>query len=235
MNSNTKINSTNQLFNILKRLCDGPTVRLAINNIRAMLELIGNKEIITAPMADGISMFDAACAFGKFHLVTVLAEYFYVNSAYDAGRTPLHYAVANNHVRIAEFLIYNCNANTNIADANGNTPLHIAAKNALKRMTRLLLENQADSSAKNNDGNTPIIFVVDESMSKRATAVFDLIDRSDRELAAITLERRNRRKAADDEIYRDYKSLPDNVQVKFLETLTIEQFKKLKSVIGNDL
>ena len=44
-----------------------------------------------------------------------------------------------------------------VGDYDGRTPLHIAASNRQKKMTQLLIEGGASSTAKDNFGNVPDI------------------------------------------------------------------------------
>ncbi|HBL98084.1 TPA: hypothetical protein DDZ86_00375 [Candidatus Dependentiae bacterium] len=68
------------------------------------------------------------------------------------GYTPLIYACKAAKVNAAMDLIKN-GANPSIPDAKGNTPLHTTTNN---RITKLLLEHNANILAKNNSGQTPL-------------------------------------------------------------------------------
>ncbi len=61
--------------------------------------------------------------------------------------TPLHWAAANGHKDVAEFLLEN-KADVNAKDVDDETPLDLAATNGYKDVVELLLANKADVNAK---------------------------------------------------------------------------------------
>jgi len=68
--------------------------------------------------------------------------------------TPLHFAVNEKHLDVANFLLEkgaNVNAETNAL----RTPLHIACENGHVEMIELLIESGADVNGQDNNGNTP--------------------------------------------------------------------------------
>lgn len=69
-------------------------------------------------------------------------------------RTPLHFAVATQHMDIIDAL---CGAGANLeaADAKHNTVLHYAAGYGRAIAAKRLLDNGASPSAKNQSGKTP--------------------------------------------------------------------------------
>ena len=70
------------------------------------------------------------------------------------GRTALHYAAANDNVRIASLLLQR-GINPNIADHDGWTPLHVAADQDSFAIIQLLLNNKANPLLENNEGKIP--------------------------------------------------------------------------------
>lgn len=72
--------------------------------------------------------------------------------------TPLHYAcITVQHYHLCQYLISRLNKNQeaiNAEDINGDTPLHYAVKNNCDIIIQLLLDNCADVTKKNKNGET---------------------------------------------------------------------------------
>lgn len=68
--------------------------------------------------------------------------------------TPLHLAASVGRVDMALTLILR-GADVNAKDVFGDTPLHRAAKKGDELITKVLLDNDANVFAKNNDGKIP--------------------------------------------------------------------------------
>jgi ankyrin repeat protein len=71
------------------------------------------------------------------------------------GYTPLHLAIENGHVKLAEYLIEK-GADVNVAAKNGLTPLHIAAFNGLSDLVGLLIEKGAIVNVSTTNGLSPL-------------------------------------------------------------------------------
>ena len=71
------------------------------------------------------------------------------------GRTPLHRAVLNKSLVVAELLLAN-GAEVDAKDTDGRTPLHEAAKYGYLPVAKLLLANGADPNLKDRYGKTPL-------------------------------------------------------------------------------
>ena len=87
-----------------------------------------------------------AAADGDLPSVTKLLNAKYpVNRFDDLGRTPLHYAVAREHLDVVDALLQ-CGANVNAHDERvvGNTPLGEVSDTCSYEMARLLIEAGAD-------------------------------------------------------------------------------------------
>ena len=78
-----------------------------------------------------------------------------VNLAGKDDATPLHYAVAEGHKAVVEFLLAS-KADVNAKKTNGVTPLHIAAAMRETEIGVLLLARGADVAATDKNGRTPI-------------------------------------------------------------------------------
>lgn len=71
------------------------------------------------------------------------------------GRSPLHYAAAENNVSEIEQLI-DSGENPNVKDRRGYTPLHFAAQEGTVDAARKLLDLGADVNAVDKFGNAPL-------------------------------------------------------------------------------
>lgn len=78
-----------------------------------------------------------------------------VNMQDAEGRTPLHYAAAHNHTRVAKMLT-DAGANTEVADAKDNTALHYATGYGRLDVVDILLQAGADVAALNHTGKTAL-------------------------------------------------------------------------------
>ncbi len=74
-------------------------------------------------------------------------------------RTPLYYAVYNEHLKIAGLLVEN-GANVNVKHIANKTPLHLAAELGNMQMVRLLLKAGAKVNALDSDRGTPLDWAV---------------------------------------------------------------------------
>ena len=78
-----------------------------------------------------------------------------VNAKRGDGRTPLHFAVANDHKEVAALLIAK-GADVNAEDSSIWTPLRNAAYKGHKEIVELLIAEGADVNAKDQKGKTPL-------------------------------------------------------------------------------
>lgn len=69
----------------------------------------------------------------------------------ELNATPLHFACMKNNVKAVRSIL-RYNANANISDYLGNTPLFYATENGNLEILKLLHENGADGTKKNNNG-----------------------------------------------------------------------------------
>ena len=74
----------------------------------------------------------------------------------DIGRTPLHYAVINNHLEVVRYFINEQHCDPMTRDNDGNTPLHVACDcGHIHIMQYLLSTGKVDPLAKNKNGRIP--------------------------------------------------------------------------------
>jgi len=73
-----------------------------------------------------------------------------------SGRSALHKAAFWGHNKMVEYLVQSCKLDVNAKDNYGDTSLHDAAKFGHEGIVRILLENGADRSIKNNEGKDPL-------------------------------------------------------------------------------
>ena len=78
-----------------------------------------------------------------------------VNMQDAEGRTPLHYAAAHNHTRVAKMLT-DAGANTEMADDKDNTALHYATGYGRLDVVDILLQAGANAAAQNHTGKTAL-------------------------------------------------------------------------------
>lgn len=78
-----------------------------------------------------------------------------VNMQDAEGRTPLHYAAAHNHTRVAKALA-DAGADVALSDTKDNTPLHYATGYGRVDVVDILLAAGADASAENHTGKTAL-------------------------------------------------------------------------------
>ncbi|KAJ3536429.1 hypothetical protein NM208_g6716 [Fusarium decemcellulare] len=137
---------------------------------------------------DGRTPLSRAAENGNVSVVLLLLE----NADVDAnrkdrdGQTPASRAARNGHTNIVQLLsrtdlitlhflvregdleplkfILDCGYNVNVPDDQGNTPLHTAIFSRRFEIARQLISFDADASAKNLDGTTPLCLAVQREL-----------------------------------------------------------------------
>jgi ankyrin repeat protein len=71
------------------------------------------------------------------------------------SKTPLHYAVAGDHISCVQCLV-DCGANVEAQTSSGQTPLHLAAKQGWVDGMRILVDHGAELEARDSEGQTPL-------------------------------------------------------------------------------
>lgn len=87
------------------------------------------------------------------------------------GSTPLHRACARGDLDIVNEVLQAAGGKARElvrrGDKHGETPLHVAAAERLGALCELLIENGADPSDKNHDGETPADVCTDSDLKRR--------------------------------------------------------------------
>jgi ankyrin repeat protein len=87
--------------------------------------------------------------------------------------SPLHVAVWNNHLELAESAFYE---NIDKADFQGNTPLHLAIIQGHQEWARILLNHGARPDIKNDKGETPLHLASYYNRKKIASLLLEKIE-----------------------------------------------------------
>ena len=130
-----------------------------IGNLTKVRDLVEHESsLANAYSADGFTALHLAAFFGQSRVVEFLLEIGANVDAVSANKmkvTPLHSAVAHNHVEICENLLSK-GADVNAKQENNFTPLHEAAQNGSTALAKLLLEHGAQVNAGTDDSRTPL-------------------------------------------------------------------------------
>ena len=87
------------------------------------------------------------------------------HSTDKAGRSELHYAVADRNLARVEELVRQ-GTSVNLADRNGWTPLHFAAQISDAKIARFLLHSGSSVDPRDGNGNTPLSTAVFNSRGR---------------------------------------------------------------------
>ena len=83
-----------------------------------------------------------------------------INSKDSNGRTPLYYAVINNHLEVVKYLIDEQHCDPMTRDNDGDTPLHIACRHSHIDIVRYLLSTgKVNPLARNKNGKSPVLII----------------------------------------------------------------------------
>jgi ankyrin repeat protein len=117
------------------------------NAVRALVELRGTR--LDAANPDGSTAIMYAALHGELQLVRdMVGRKAEVNKA---GWTALHFAAANGHVELIRFLLEH-HAYIDAESPNGTTPLMMAARQAQPSAARILIDEGADPTPRNQSG-----------------------------------------------------------------------------------
>lgn len=131
----------------------------ALGKLERVRELVeANATLVNSYAIDGYQPLGLASFFGQLGVVIYLiSKGADVNSpsANEQKTTPLHSAVAGQHLEVVRHLLLH-GAQVNARQTGGFTPLHTAAFHGSLTMVMLLLEFGADPNAQSSDGRTPL-------------------------------------------------------------------------------
>lgn len=118
-------------------------------SVRALAELKGTD--LDATTAEGVNALMFSALHGELPVVQALvARGAEVNKT---GWTPLHWAAANGHAEVVRFLLEK-HAYIDAESPNGTTPLMMAARQLHPTTARLLIDEGADPTPRNQAGLT---------------------------------------------------------------------------------
>lgn len=121
----------------------------AWQSVRALAELRGTD--LDATSADGVNALMFAALHGELPVVkTLVARGAEVNKT---GWTPLHWAAANGHAEVVRYLLER-HAYLDAESPNQTTPLMMAARQLHPTTVRLLIDEGADPTPRNQSGHT---------------------------------------------------------------------------------
>lgn len=120
---------------------------------------------ILLPDARGFTPLIYACSNGAYETVSTLLNIIAPHGSWfnaslnfrdpKQGKTPLHFAVENNHNEIAKILIEQ-GANLNLPDFTGKQALHFAVLSSNVELVEFILQHGGDVNAQDVDGLTPV-------------------------------------------------------------------------------
>ena len=108
-----------------------------------------------------ISLLHLAAAYGWMDIIIDLVTKCRcdIYSKDSNGRTPLHYAIINNHQKVVRYLFKELHKEPMSRDICGNRQLHYFCRYGYLKITQYLISKlQCYPSCKNNDGDTPLHF-----------------------------------------------------------------------------
>ena len=132
----TKMKNMTWIDDFLSAAKAGDTLK-----IRAFLR--GNQSIGHLVKCESTNAFMLASEFGRDKTVQMLLELAPIdlNRYAENAKTALYIASQNNHIKVAEMLLYEDELNVNLAELlHGETPLYVASKLGHINMTYLLMK-----------------------------------------------------------------------------------------------
>lgn len=146
------------------------------DNQRVARALVSDNARVDVKTKKGQTAMELCLSRNNFEMAKILVEAGAdVDSAGDQGQTALHLACCKSNFKMLKFLIERKSADVCAKDQQGRTPLHWAAmygdKNNKSRLLEVLLKNQADPRALDNDGKKPIDYLQEDEDKK----VFEML------------------------------------------------------------
>ena len=128
-----------------------------LERARLLLECSQSERLLNARDRWNNTPLHAAAFYGHVavveHLLQCKAP---VDATNELQNTPLHIAALHYHVEVAEVLLVQGGATVDCRNGKLETPLHFAAKHGQLDVASLLLALQANPSAKDQKGQTPL-------------------------------------------------------------------------------
>lgn len=109
---------------------------------------------IKAKLMDGTTALHLACYFGNLAMVNYLVKHIDINSENDLGKTPIYFAIKNNHLEIFNLLL-KLGADVAVKMKSNFTCLHVACEFASIEMVSFLLSH-IGVNLQDNKGCTPL-------------------------------------------------------------------------------
>jgi ankyrin repeat protein len=119
---------------------------------------------------DALQLYGAA-TYGDAALAELLIDRGAHLDDLTGGETPLHSAIGENHIDVAELLIGR-GANVNIRNTSARTPLHFLASLAdEEKLAELMIKHRAEINPRDKNGMTPLGFAVNKGRVHVAEAL----------------------------------------------------------------
>jgi uncharacterized protein len=123
------------------------------------------------------------------------------------GWSALHYAASRGHVEMVRLLLEN-SAYIDASSPTGETPLMMAVLYGTPQTVKLLLEEGADPTVTNNNGNTALDFALSKQQEQNALYIQAFIDawHHQEEVDALRAEQQKSEQKADEKLEEDSES-----------------------------
>ena len=143
------------MFAVSIRAYGCPATFQFLGSLKVIDLLLGNKDIdVNLANKSGETPLMMASIDGNLPLVKTLVLGHKAQLDH-IGWTPLHYACANGHLDIAQFLIANGASIDSLSQGN-TTPLMMAVSSGNEQLIKFLLDNGADIRMRNHEGYSAI-------------------------------------------------------------------------------
>ncbi|MBL0318044.1 MAG: ankyrin repeat domain-containing protein [Alphaproteobacteria bacterium] len=134
---------------------------------KIIINLLKHNALVNCVNTSGCTPLHLAAAKGKDKATQQLLNNGADPSIKDkTGNTALHHAIQKNKKKTIDTLIKHNPNLVNIKNDQGNTPLHIAIKDSNVKSVQRLLEAKPDITITNNQGNTALNLIKNESIKQ---------------------------------------------------------------------
>jgi ankyrin repeat protein len=119
---------------------------------------------------DAVQLYGAA-TYGDAALAKLLIDHGAKLDDLTGGETPLHSAIAEKHIDVAELLV-NRGANVNVRNVSARTPLHFLATFVDEQnLAELMIKHRAEINPRDKNGMTPLAFAINNGRAHVAEAL----------------------------------------------------------------